>query len=192
MRLRVSRATRQAARIAGAGLLGLFLAGLVAVAWAPSGMAAPVTAPVTQLPGTTAAAPPTQEEAARVGAIAAQLRCVVCQALSVADSPSTTAAQMRAIILEQLREGKSPDEIKAYFVSRYGEWVLLAPTRSGFNLLVWWLPFVGIGVGVVAVFLTARRWVARGQAASSASGRPRPPNAADRDRLARELERLGE
>ena len=170
---------------------GLLLAGLLAVAWAPAGLAAPVTAPVTQLPGTTAAAPPTPEEAARVSAIAAQLRCVVCQALSVADSPSTTAAQMRAIILEQLREGKSPDEIKAYFVSRYGEWVLLAPTRSGFNLLVWWLPFVGIGLGVVAVVLSARRWVARGRAAGSAGDRRRPADAADRDRLARELERLG-
>lgn len=167
------------------------LAGLLAVAWAPAGLAAPVTAPTTQLPGATAAPPPTPEEAARVNAVAAQLRCVVCQALSVADSPSTTAAQMRAIILEQLREGRSPEEIKAYFVSRYGEWVLLAPTRSGFNLLVWALPFVGIAGGVLAVVLVARRWVARGRAAGAGGGRPQPVDAAARERLARELEELG-
>ena len=53
----------------------------------------------------------------RVRSIAAELRCVVCQNLSVADSPSELAQQMREVVRQQLREGKSPEEIKAYFVS---------------------------------------------------------------------------
>ncbi|MET0689462.1 MAG: cytochrome c-type biogenesis protein CcmH, partial [Candidatus Binatia bacterium] len=63
-------------------------------------------------------------------AIATELRCVVCQNLSVADSPSEMAQQMRAIVREQLQAGKSPDEIKAFFVSKYGEWVLLKPKTT--------------------------------------------------------------
>src|SRR5262245_17886752 len=63
--------------------------------------------------------------------IAAQLRCVVCQNLSVADSPSEMASQMRAIIRERLAAGESPAEVQRYFVDRYGEWILLSPPRRG-------------------------------------------------------------
>src|SRR5437879_12749644 len=66
-------------------------------------------------------------------AIATELRCVVCQNLSVADSPSEMAQQMRAIVREQLQAGKSPDQIKDYFVSKYGEWGLLEPKHRGFR-----------------------------------------------------------
>ncbi|HLC42348.1 MAG TPA: cytochrome c-type biogenesis protein [Methylomirabilota bacterium] len=90
--------------------------------------------------------------------IAAQLRCVVCQNLSVADSPSETANQMRAIIRERLATGETPEQVKAYFVEKYGEWILLAPPRRGFNLLVWTLPFVGLFAGLVFLFFVARRW----------------------------------
>ena len=72
----------------------------------------------------------------RVRAISSGLRCVVCQNLSVADSPAEMAVQMRGIVREQLKAGKTPDEIRSYFVSKYGEWVLLAPTPQGFSLTV--------------------------------------------------------
>jgi len=93
--------------------------------------------------------------------IANELRCVVCQNLSVADSPSEMAQQMRAIVREQLAAGKTPQEIKEYFVSKYGEWVLLAPPAKGFSLVVWVLPFVfligGTGFGIWLL----RRWAIR-------------------------------
>jgi len=95
----------------------------------------------------------------QVRRIAAELRCPVCQALSVADSPSEMAQQMRAIIQQQLKEGKSPDEVKTYFISKYGEWVMLAPTAKGFSLLIWILPFVALGGGILFVVLKVRRWV---------------------------------
>ncbi len=95
----------------------------------------------------------------QVRRIAAELRCPVCQNLSVADSPSEMAQQMRAIIQQQLKEGKSPDEVKTYFISKYGEWIMLAPRAKGFSLLIWILPFVALGGGILFVVFTVRRWV---------------------------------
>ena len=94
-------------------------------------------------------------------AVATELRCVVCQNLSVADSPSEMAQQMRAIVREQLQAGKSPDEIKDFFVSKYGEWVLLKPKTTGFSALLWILPYVVLVLGVSAALWFVRRWVAR-------------------------------
>ncbi len=94
----------------------------------------------------------------QVRAIASELRCVVCQNLSVADSPSELAKEMRNLVRELVQQGKSREEIDAYFVSRYGEFVLLSPPKRGFNLLVWGLPFLAIAAGGGVVYLVARRW----------------------------------
>ena len=97
----------------------------------------------------------------QVRQLAAELRCPVCQGLSVADSPSKMANQMRDLVRERLEAGESPEAVKAYFVERYGEWILLAPKKEGFNLLVWVLPFLGLGGGAVGLFLVLRRWQKR-------------------------------
>ena len=97
----------------------------------------------------------------RVRAIASELRCVVCQNLSVADSPAEMAVQMRGIVREQLQAGKTPDEVRAYFVSKYGEWVLLAPPAHGFNLMVWILPFAVLLAGLAFAIWYLRRWSRR-------------------------------
>ena len=91
-------------------------------------------------------------------AIAQELRCVVCQNLSVADSPSEMAQQMRGVVREQLQAGKTPQEVKDFFVSKYGEWVLLAPKTQGFSLLIWVLPFVVLILGIGLALWLVRRW----------------------------------
>lgn len=101
---------------------------------------------------------------AQVRDIAAVLRCPTCQALSVQDSPSEMAQQIRGLIREQLEQGKSREEIIAYFVERYGEWILLAPKATGFNLLIWVLPPLAIVAGVGGVVLVLRRWARQGRA----------------------------
>jgi cytochrome c-type biogenesis protein CcmH len=118
--------------------------------------------------------------------VAVQLRCVVCQNLSVADSPSEMASQMRAIIRERLAAGESPAEVQRYFVERYGEWILLSPPRHGFNLLVWLLPLGAVLAGLAMAAMLIRRWTRRARMAPSA---PATVDAAMSDRIRRELER---
>jgi cytochrome c-type biogenesis protein CcmH/NrfF len=90
--------------------------------------------------------------------LSSKLRCVVCQGLSLQDSPSQLAQEMRGIVREKLEEGMTPDEVKEYFVARYGEWVLLAPEPKGFNLVVYVLPIAMLFGGAGFVFFTARNW----------------------------------
>ena len=116
--------------------------------------------------------------------IAAQLRCVVCQNLSVADSPSEMARQMRAIVRERLEAGESPGEVVQYFVDRYGEWILLSPRRSGFNLLVWAAPLAAVAVGLAIVSVRVRRWARE----PASSGTAPPVDPAMRERIRRETE----
>jgi len=96
----------------------------------------------------------------RVFDIARKLRCPVCVSESVADSNAQLAQQMRALIQQQLEEGRSEEQIYAYFQARYGDWIMLEPPKRGIHLLVWLLPVVVAIAAVVTVALLARRWLA--------------------------------
>lgn len=95
---------------------------------------------------------------ARTSAVAATLRCPVCQGESIQDSPSELAQQMRAVVRERLRAGESPEEVKAYFASRYGEWILLEPKMTGLNIVLYILPVALVLGGLVLVVFLVRRW----------------------------------
>lgn len=127
------------------------------------------------------AAPIDEEQVREIGS---QLRCVVCQSMSVADSPSETAHQMREIIRERLAAGDTPEQVKAYFVDKYGLWILLAPPRQGFNLLVWVVPFAGLGIGLVLVAVLVRRWSRQARTAGPPAG---PVDPAMHERIRREM-----
>lgn len=117
----------------------------------------------TSRPATTSQASDSALEAMTT-ALAAELRCPVCQGNSIQDSPSELAQQMRDLIKDQLRSGKTPDEVRAYFVDKYGEWILLSPKAEGLNLIVYIVPVVALLVGGLVVWRTVRRWTATPQA----------------------------
>ena len=93
--------------------------------------------------------------------LASELRCPVCQGNSIQDSPSELAQQMRDLVRDQLRSGKTPDEVRAYFVEKYGEWILLSPRAEGLNLVVYLVPLLAILVGGAIVWRTVKRWTAQ-------------------------------
>lgn len=81
--------------------------------------------------------------------IAHELRCPICQGLSVKESMNGISMNMKNKIRALLLEGKNRQEILAFFEARYGEWVLRAPKRTGLNISLWLLPFSAM----MAVFL---------------------------------------
>jgi cytochrome c-type biogenesis protein CcmH len=95
------------------------------------------------------------EVQARAEHIGDQLRCPVCQALSVADSSSEAARAMQDRIAELVAQGYTDVQIEDYFVDRYGEWVRLEPPKTGLDLLVWLGPVVLLGLGALTII--ARR-----------------------------------
>lgn len=95
---------------------------------------------------------------AKTKEVAAELRCPVCQGLSIQDSPSELSQQMKQLVRDQLKAGKSPEEVKAYFVSKYGEWILLEPKPHGMNLAVYLAPFVLLLGGGALIVVMVRKW----------------------------------
>src|SRR5438067_2103337 len=114
--------------------------------------------------------------------IAADLRCPDCQGLSVADSTSPSALEIRRQIDAQLSAGRSPDQVRQSFVDRYGEWILLSPTAP----LAWLLPALVLLAAVGA--LTVWIWRAR-RTRERAGGSAGPPvTEQDRARVREEAE----
>jgi cytochrome c-type biogenesis protein CcmH len=128
--------------------------------------------------GVSAAATAVTDDAVR--RVASQLRCVVCQNLSVADSPSEMARQMRDLIRERLAQGETDDQVIRYFEERYGPWVRLSPG----GWLVWVLPFAGLFAGLGVVLLVTLRWTRRTREAEETI------SPADRERVRAELDRF--
>lgn len=127
----------------------LFAAVLLAGAAAPA-LAEPPPAPDRPLTD------PTQE--ARARALFGDIRCVVCQHESIADSPAGIAADLRGLVREQIAAGKTDDEIKADLLRRYGDYVLFQPPLRIGTWLLWFGPFaLAAGAGVVLVLRARRR-----------------------------------
>lgn len=92
----------------------------------------------------TNAAPPqftSQAEEDRFHHLLTELRCVMCQNQSLADSNAQIAVELRREVLTLMREGRNDEEVKAYLVQRYGEFVLYRPVVNQRNLALWIGPF---------------------------------------------------
>lgn len=87
----------------------------------------------------------------RAAELEERLRCPVCKSVSIAESPSTTAASMRRIVAEQVAQGRSDEEILGYFTARYGAWVVMDAPPQGETLPLWLLVVAGAGTGVAVL-----------------------------------------
>lgn len=95
---------------------------------------------------------------ARARAIADNLRCPVCRGIPIAESPSELARDMMTVIREKIQAGESDEQILAYFVDRYGEWILLQPKAQGLNLMIWILPALLLLAGGAIVLISVKKW----------------------------------
>ncbi len=93
----------------------------------------------------------------RAEEVSAEMRCPVCQGLSVADSPTPAAVAMKGRVRGLLAAGYSEDQILRYFEASYGEFIRLAPKPVGFNLIAWLLPLVALVLAAAWLTLRARR-----------------------------------
>lgn len=121
----------------------------------------------------------TPSRAERVDVLTAELRCPDCQGLSVRDSPTSSAAEIRRQVDELVAGGATDADVRAHFVGRYGQWILLAPSSP----LPWLVPLIV----VVAASGGLAAWLARDR---SPTGAPRAPTADERRRLHEEVEAI--
>jgi cytochrome c-type biogenesis protein CcmH len=126
------------------------------------------------------ARPRAETQAERVDRITSELRCVVCQGLSVKDSPSESARQMRDIVAQRVAEGRTDDQIRDEFRASYGDWVVLSPPFASWTGLVWLVPIAALLAGLVVAWRRLR-------APTTTLPEPAPAEiAALRERVARE------
>ena len=85
------------------------------------------------------------------------LRCLVCQGQSIADSNSDFAVTIKLVVQDQFNEGKTEDEIYKFLISKYGEWIVYQPTFNKNNFLLWALPYAVLIFGAVIIFLLVRK-----------------------------------
>ncbi len=101
---------------------------------------------------------------AQVHEISKTLRCLVCQNQSIEDSNADLAKDLRAVVRERVAAGDDGDQVRAYMVARYGEWVLMSPPVSSRTYALWLGPLGLVLLGLVAVFVVLRRRAGEGTA----------------------------
>jgi cytochrome c-type biogenesis protein CcmH len=94
----------------------------------------------------------------RVSSISRTVKCPVCSGESVAESNVPASQEIRRQIAEQVQQGQSDDEIRSFYAAKYGQAILLTPSASGVNVLVWILPVVALAIGIAALVIVFRRW----------------------------------
>ena len=85
------------------------------------------------------------------------LRCLVCQGQSIADSNSDFASTIKLVVKDQVEEGKTNEEIYDFLISKYGEWIVYQPPLNKNNLLLWFLPYLVLALGGFIIFLILRK-----------------------------------
>ena len=134
-------------------LAAIALLAFASLAWAQSAATSPTDSPVE----------------VRLKALAEELRCLVCQNQTIADSNAPLAQDLRGQIREQVSQGRNDEQIRAYMVERYGDFVLYRPPFKATTALLWLGPLLLIGLGgtVFVAIVRRRRAAAEGPVISA-------------------------
>lgn len=128
---------------------------------------------------------PDPQQEARALELHRELRCLVCQNQAIAESNAALAVDLRQIVRERIVAGASDDEVRAYMVQRYGDWVLLDPPFKAQTWLLW----LGPAILLVGAGIAVRLWVSRQARRTDVA--PAALSAEEEARLARLLEQDG-
>jgi len=113
----------------------------------------------------------------RARTLSAELRCLVCQNQSIDDSDAPLAGDIRRLIRERIAQGESNEAVRAFLVSRYGNFILLKPPFELSTVLLWLSGPLTLALGALGVYLARRR-----------APPPPPPLSADEERRLAEIE----
>ncbi|PDH20461.1 MAG: cytochrome c-type biogenesis protein CcmH [Pelagibacterales bacterium MED-G40] len=85
------------------------------------------------------------------------LRCLVCQGQSIADSNSEFAQTVKLVVKDKINEGKSKKEIYEFLISKYGEWIVYQPRFNRGNFLLWFLPYLILIFGAIIIYALIKK-----------------------------------
>ena len=86
------------------------------------------------------------------------LRCLICQGQSIADSNSDFAQTIKLVVQDLIKEGKTESEIYSFMADKYGEWIVFKPQLNKHNFILWFLPYLALILGgVIILYLFKRR-----------------------------------
>ena len=85
------------------------------------------------------------------------IRCLVCQGQSIADSNSDFAQTIKLVVKDQIDEGNTKKEIYNFLISKYGEWIIFEPRLNKTNFLLWFLPYLTLVLGAFIILIMVRK-----------------------------------
>jgi len=94
---------------------------------------------------------PDPRQEAKAEALMAEVRCLVCQGQSIADSDAELAGDMRDLVRRRIAAGQSPAQVRSWLIERYGSWISYRPTSEPAAWPLWIAPLVLLGVGAVLI-----------------------------------------
>ena len=100
---------------------------------------------------------PDARQEAQAVALMDSIRCVVCQGQPVSGSNADLAGDMRRIIRERIAAGESPEQVRAWLVSKYGDWVSFKPVVKADTMPLWLLPLLALAGGLMLVMRRLQR-----------------------------------
>jgi len=85
------------------------------------------------------------------------LRCLICQGQSIADSNSDFAQTIKLVVKDLIEDGRSEDEIYSFMAGKYGEWIVFKPQLNKHNFMLWFLPYLALILGGIIIFLILKK-----------------------------------